>query len=106
MQTNNKELIAIREEASKNVKKITKILTLLYNNLNPDAQASFDDWEYDDSSTLDEILTMQGTTIRQDKKRKTSTVKEVEKLSNGSQLEIPGTQPTPATSGLSGVASE
>ena len=101
MSTNNEELIEIREEATKNVKKITKILTLLYNNLNPDAQANFDDWEYDDSSTLDEILSMQGSTIRQDKKRKTSEPKEGDHTQM--DLENALTQPTPATTGLSGV---
>ena len=68
MITNNKELKSMREESDKSIKKITKVLTALYNKVSPDLQISFDEWEYHDDATLDEILSMQNTAIRQGEK--------------------------------------
>ena len=103
MVTNNKELQLIRDEASSHVKKITKILTLLYNKISPEAQLSFEDWEFEDSATLDEILTMQGTVIRQEKKRKTHSSQEPTDTTQNMETTPIQTQPTPAPPGLRGV---
>ena len=106
MVTNHKELQGIKENMSRNVKKISKILTAMYNKISPEAQLSFDDWEFEDEATLDNIISMYGATVRQEKKRKTYTTNDLERDSSmNMETEKLITQPTPTNnSGMNSVA--
>ena len=103
MISQTKTMETIQKDSDDNFKRITKALTALYNKISPGSQHCFEDWEYGDESTLDEILSLQTDTTRQDKKRKTS-IKDVSMHQDNMETSQLLTQSTPASeSGLRGV---
>ena len=102
MMSNHRQLQSIKNNATKNVQKITKILTAMYNKISPDAQITIDDWEGEEEATLDDIISLQGNITRQEKKRKTLKDKDATEKMVVDEL---NTQPTPAKeNGMRGVA--
>ena len=97
MRTNNDEIKMMRTETKRIIKNITKVLLALYNRIGGnEKQLSYDDWEYHDEATVEEILQQANASFTPGKKRKTG--EGVESTQDESQLVT-----VPAQSGLSGT---
>ena len=97
MKINNSELKGMRDETKKSIKSITKVLKILYKKVSAsESQVTNNEWEHDEDSTLEDILSNTGEIIAVGSKRK--------KDSNEREVYMKDTEPMPAiTDGLSGM---
>lgn len=71
MQVNNTELVNMRSETNKSIRNITKEPAAVFTKISgSDIKCLFDDWEFDDDSTLEELLLHTQDSAHSEKKRK------------------------------------